>query len=145
MTVKRIKIGHQAQAEEPIYLFQSGKIVCGNYQYEGKMKKQFQGIFRTICELVEHKTTSDVLDVSSYRYWNTMSVYEEHIVLKLRKSIGATSLEKLAIETEVFLMLETVREEFKRAVSAKWRRIFKRADLDDPSTPTQGWHIFRKP
>ena len=145
MTVKRIKIGHQAQADEPIYLFQSGKIVCGNYQYEGKMKKQFQGIFRTICELVEHKTTSDVLDVSFYKYWNAMSIYEEHIALKWKKSIGARSLEKLAIETEVFLLLETVKEEFRQAVSAKWRRVFKRADSNDPSTSTQSWHLFRKP
>jgi hypothetical protein len=145
MTVKRIKIGHQTQADEPIYLFQSGKIVCGNYQYDGKMKQQFQGIFRTICELVEHKTARDVLDVSSYRYWNAMTIYEERIAFKWRKSIGARPLEKLAIETKIFLMLEPVREEFNRAVSAKWKRIFKSSDINDPSTPTQGWHLFRKP
>ncbi len=142
--MEKIKIAHQEQANESIYLLKSGKVVCGNYQYNGKMKKEFQDIFSIICDLTYQQTSTDTLDVSSYSYWNAMNIYEERLAKKWKKSISAKELEKLAIETEVFLMLEVVKEEFKRAVSAKWKRINKISETHDPSRPTQGWHLFRK-
>jgi hypothetical protein len=145
MTPIRIKIGHQNQANEPIYLYPNGKIVCGNYEYSGKYKQRFREVYALISDLVDQSHPDDSIDVSTFRFWNAAEVYDEYIAKKWKKSIGAKTLERLAIETRIFLELEEVRSEFKRAVSAKWKKIFRNSDISDPTTPTQGWHLFRNP
>lgn len=72
-----------------------------------------------------------------------MDIYEEHIARPWKKSIGARKMEQLAMETEIFLMLDPLREEFTRAVAAKWKKVFRRSRSDDPNRPTQAWHLFR--
>jgi hypothetical protein len=141
--MKRIKIGHQGQADMPIHLLPSGKIVCGAYKYSGVKVREFRGVFETIASKVDFAAPSDELDVSNYTFWNAMDIYEQHIARPWKKSISARKMERLAVETEVFLMLEPIRAEFRRAVAAKWKRIFKKSNPDDPNRPTQGWHLLR--
>jgi hypothetical protein len=39
-------------------------------------------------------------------------------------------------------MLEKIKNEFKKAVGLKWKRIFKKSDPNDPTTPIQAWQIL---
>ena len=84
----------------------------------------------------------NILDVSDFQYWDALNIFEEHIAKPWNKSVSAEQLERLSIETQVFLMLEPVREMFKKAVRKRWRRISKSYSVDDPNRPGQGWQIL---
>lgn len=145
MAITRIKIGHQQQADLPVHLYPTGKIVCGDYEYSGKHKQDFRRICNLISELVDHRQSDDSIDVSAYRPWNAIEVYEEYIAKPWKRSIGARTLERLANETIIYFELEKLRAIFEQDVAAKWKRIFRNSDINKPTTPTQGWHLFRNP
>lgn len=137
-----IKVGHQQQADKPIYLLSNGIIECGKFRYDGRYKKKFKTIHDRILNLAIGKPRDGVLDVSHYQYWDAIRIYHDYVAAKWIKTVSAKRIERFAIETEVFLLLEGVREEFKRAVGLRWKKDFKKADLDDPNTPRQGWQIL---
>ncbi|EPY1013307.1 hypothetical protein ACW9OX_004407, partial [Vibrio vulnificus] len=141
----KIQVGYQAQAEEPIFLLSSGHICCGEYKYQGRMKNDFKGVYQTILDLVKNKPTDDVLDVTKYQYWNALNIYEELIAKEWKKSVSAKKLHQLSIETEVYLMIEPIKNEFKRAVHARWLRESKKYEFGDPKRPAKGWQIFIAP
>lgn len=142
MTVKRIKIAYQRQANKPIYLRSSGVIECGNFKYNGRYKDAFKSFFVRICDLVHDKHGEDEYDVSGYKYWNAINIYNDYIAAYWHESISAEQVKKFADETEVVMILEKIKSEFKRAVSLKWKRIFKKSNANDPQTPTQAWQIL---
>lgn len=138
----RILVGHQKQADKPIYLLATGAILCGRFRYEGRDKKDFKELHEKILSLTRIRPQHDVLDVSHYQYWDAVRIYHEYMAAQWRRSIGAKKMEQFAIETEVFMLLEPVRAEFKRAVGAKWRKQFMNADLSDPNVPRKAWQIL---
>jgi hypothetical protein len=143
MAIKRIKIAYQRQANKPIYLMSTGVIGCGRFNYRGRYKALFKTYFSKMCGLVHDG--SEVVgeyDVSEYKYWNAINIYNDYIVADWVASIDADQIERLANETEVAMMSEEIKNEFVRAVGSKWKRIFKRSDPDDPQTPTKAWQIF---
>ncbi len=142
MAVKGIKIAYQQQANKPIYLLATGAIECGDFKYTGRYKDEFKSFFVRICDLVHDKHKVDECDVSEYKYWNAINIYNDYIVAHWRESISAEQIERFANETEVVMMLEKIRHEFTRAVELKWRRIFRKSDPNDPRTPTQAWQIL---
>jgi len=142
MAVKRIKIAYQQQANKPIYLLATGVIECGNFKYRGRYKDEFKSFFVRICDLVHDKHGIDEYDVSEYKYWNAINLYNDYIAAHWHESISAEQVEKFANETEVVMILEKIKSEFKRAVGLKWKRIFKKSDPNDPRTPTQAWQIL---
>jgi hypothetical protein len=141
MRSQRIKIGNQSQADLPIYLTSSGCLICGALDYRQSNAAHLKELYFKIHELVG--AGNEDLDVSQYRYWNALNIYEEHIAVPWNKSLSAEFLEKLSIETQVFLMLKPVRELFKKAVARRWCRIFRASNPDDPNRPTQAWQILK--
>ena len=137
-----IKIGHQEQANKPIFLLPSGAVECGNFKYDGRYKDNFKAIYNKILDIAYSKPRDGVVDVSNYKYWNAIRIYDEYVAAKWINTVSARRIEKFANETEVFLLLEDIRTEFKRAVGLKWKKIFKKADLNDPKTPRSGWQIL---
>ena len=101
MDKNRIKIGHQEQADLPIYLYKNGKLVCGKYEYYGKYIKKFSRVYEVIYDLVRPESSVSGIDVSMFKPWNAIEIYEEYIAKPWNKSIGAKSLERLSIETQV--------------------------------------------
>jgi hypothetical protein len=145
MPYRKIKIGYQQQAQENIFLYENGKIMCGEYQYDGRLKKDFAKAFQRICELAPRsKYKEQIIDVSECKFWSAIDVYD-YMVSKWQKSCSIQRVEHFANDTEIRLILNPIHEEFKRAVSAKWKRVFKNSDINDPNTPTKGWHVFKKP
>lgn len=138
---KRIKIAYQQQANKPIYLLSTGTIECGNFKYNGRYKDEFKALFARISDLVHDKQESDEYDVSEYKHWNAINIYD-YIVQHWSKSVSAEQVEKFANETEVVMILEKIRHEFIRALGLKWKRIFRKSDPRDPKTPTQAWQIL---
>lgn len=138
----KIKVGQQQQAGKPIYLLPTGTIECGKFRYEGRYKRKFKSIFNTIYSLAHTKPKHGTLDVSGYRYWDAVRIYDDYVIPHWCKSVSAVRLEKFACETQVFLMLEDVRREFKRAVAAKWKREFKRRNPDDENRLWHAWQIL---
>lgn len=141
MKVKRIRIAQQQQANKPIYLLATGAIECGNFKYTGRYKDEFKSFFIRICDLVHDKHGVDEYNVSEYKYWNAINIYD-YIVMHWLESISAEQVEKFANETEVKIMLEKIRCEFIRALNLRWRRIFKKSDPNDPNTPRQAWQLL---
>ena len=123
--MKRIKIGHQMQADLPMHLIASGKIVCGAFEYSGAKTSEFRGVFEAIASTVKCLPPNTEFDVSDYKFLDAMNIYEEYIARPWKKSISAQKMERLAVETEIFVMLEPLRAEFKRSVATKWKRIFR--------------------
>lgn len=142
MTVKKIKIAYQQQANKPIYLLEAGVIECGNFKYSGRCKDEFKSFFVRICDLVHDRHGIDEYDVSEYQLWNAIKIYNDYIVVHWHESISAEQVQKFANETEVVMILEKIKCEFKRAVGLRWKRIFKKSDRNDPRTPTQSWQIL---
>lgn len=140
--IKRIKIGHQKQADKPVYLLATGVVQCGNFCYKGRYKSKFKSIFGRICELVDIKRITEEIDVSGYKYWDAVRIYDEYVVERWVSSVSARRLEKFANETEVFMLLEDIKVEFKRALALRWRRVFKKSDPKDPNTPKQAWKLL---
>ena len=120
MAVKKIKIAYQQQANKPIYLLASGVIECGNFKYRGRYKDEFKSVFVRICELVNDMHGIDEYDVSKYKYWNAINIFSNYIVAHWLESISAEQVEKFANETEVVMLLEKIKNEFKRAVGLRW-------------------------
>jgi hypothetical protein len=142
MTKINIKVGHQKQADKPIYLLPTGAIQCGRFLYEGRYKKKFKAVYERILSLAPCKPRDGVIDVSQYHYWDAIRIYHEYVVVKWVKSVSAKQIEQFANETEVFRMLEDIRTEFKRAVGLKWQKEFKKANPNDPNRPRQAWQIL---
>jgi hypothetical protein len=140
--MRKIKIAHQQQANKPIYLLQTGAIECGNFRYDGRYKKRFKLLFEEITGLAYTKLKDGVLDVSQYKYWDAIRIYDDYILPKWLKSISAKKVEELAAETQVVLMLEDINHEFNRAVALKWRRIFHQSDPNNANTPKLAWQIL---
>jgi hypothetical protein len=140
--VTRIKVGQQQKAGKPIYLLRTGAVECGKFRYEGRYRKKFKSIFEEICSLAPTKPKDGVLDISGYRYWDAMRIYDDYVVARWCKSVSATGLEKFACETQIFLMRRLIQSEFKRAVGLRWKREFRRRNTDDESTPWEAWQIL---
>src|SRR5438128_11372080 len=96
----KIKVGQQEQARKPIYLLQTGAVECGKFRYEGRYKKKFKSIFARIYSLAHTKPKNGILDVSGYRYWDAVRIYDDYVVVRWCKSVSATKLEKFACETQ---------------------------------------------
>lgn len=140
--MRKIKIAHQQQANKPIFLWRTGTLECGNFRYDGRYKKRFRLLFERIIELTNPKPKDDVLDVSEYKYWDAIQIYEEYILARWVKSISAKKVEQLAVEAQVALLVEDIKQEFKRAVALKWKRIFHISDPNNADTPKQAWQIL---
>jgi hypothetical protein len=140
--VTKIKVGQQKQADKPIYLLHTGAVECGRFRYEGSCKRKFRSIFNRICLLAHTKPKDGVLDISDYKYWDAMRIYDDHVVAHWCKSVSAVRLEKFASETEIVLMLAEIKSEFKRAVGLRWKREFKKYDPNDENIPREAWQIL---
>jgi hypothetical protein len=140
--VTKIKIGQQEQAGKPIYLLRTGAVECGKFRYEGRCKKQFRSMFERIYSLADTKAKNGILDVTTYRYWDAVRIYDDYVVARWCKSVSATRLEKFARETQIVSMLRIIQPEFKRAVGLKWKRAFQKRDPGDANTPWQAWQIL---
>ncbi len=138
----KIKVSQEKHARKPIYLLPTGVVECGKFRYEGRYKKKFKSIFHRIYSLAHTKPKDGVLDVSGYRYWDAMRIYEDYVVARWCKSVSAVRLETFACETEIVLILANIRREFERAVGAKWKREFKKRNPDDENTAWQAWQIL---
>jgi hypothetical protein len=138
----KIKIAHQQQANKPIYLLRTGAIECGNFRYDGRYKKKFKLLFERIAGLAHTKPRDGVLDVSLYKYWDAIRIYDDYILAKWLKSISASKIIQFAAEAQVVLLLEDIKDEFKRAVGLKWKRIFQKSDPNNANTPKQAWQIL---
>lgn len=139
--MRKIKIAHQKQANKPIYL-RTGAIECGNFRYDGRYKQKFKLRFEKITGLAQTKPTDGVLDVSQYKYWDAIRIYDDYILAKWLKSISARKVEQFAVEAQVVLLLEDIKQEFERAVGLKWKRIFHKSDPNNANTPKQAWQIL---
>jgi hypothetical protein len=83
----KIKIAHQQQANKPIFLLRTGAIECGNFQYDGRYKEKFKFLFEKIAGLAHTKPIDGVLDVSLYKYWDAIRIYDDYVLAKWLKSI----------------------------------------------------------
>jgi len=140
--VIKIKVGQQEQADKPIYLLSTGVVECGKFRYRGRHKQKFKAIFNRIYSLAHTKPKDGVLDISGYKYWNAVRIYEEYVVRRWCKSVSAIQLEKFASETEIVLMLAEIKSEFKRAVGLRWKKEFRKRDPNDEQTPWHAWQIL---
>jgi hypothetical protein len=140
--VTKIKVGQQQKAGKPVYLLPTGALECGRFRYEGRYKKRFKSIFNRICLLARTKPKDGVVDISDYKYWDAIRIYQDYVVANWYKSVSAVRLERFATETEIVLMLEEVKREFKRAVGLKWKKEFKKCDPNDVNSPVEAWQIL---
>ena len=120
----------------------SGTIVYGKFQYCGRFKHRFARIHKTIRRTAHTEIKNDVLDVSQYRYWDAITIYDQYILPEWRRSVSAKQVEAFAVETKVSLLVAAIRREFIRALGAKWRRVFKQCDPNALETPRQAWQIL---
>jgi len=81
-----IKIGHNNQANKPIFLFANGCVECGRYRYNGRYKEKFKRYFDEILELANSKPKQDIVDVSQVRYWDAISIYKNGYQVRLKPS-----------------------------------------------------------
>jgi len=79
MKMTKIKIGHQDQADKPIYLLPTGAIQCGRFRYEGRYKKKFKAIYDRIACLAHGTPKNRMLDVSQAKYWDALRIYHEYV------------------------------------------------------------------
>jgi hypothetical protein len=142
MTKIKIKVGHQEQADKPIYLLPTGAIQCGRFRYEGRCKRRFKAIHERILSLASDNHPDGVVDVSQYHFWDAIRIYHDYVVSKWLKSVSAEQIERFANETEVVMMLKEIQAEFKRAILLRLQRELRRADPEDPNRPRQAWQIL---
>jgi hypothetical protein len=142
MLKTRIKIGHQKQADKDIYLLHTGAILCGRFRYEGRFKKKFRDVYLRITDLAHSKPSDGVLDVSMYKHWDAIEIYNEYIVTNWKKTVSAQTILRFANETEVVFLLDPIKSEFKRALGLRWKRQFRNSDPLDPKTPRMAWQIL---
>jgi len=138
----KIKIGHQNQANKPIYLTQAGKIICGKFSYSGKYKSSLKEIYRSIKDLAYSKPKGEVLDVTNYKYWTAANIYDDYLVPKWQRTITVEKMEKFASETVIREMIAKIIPIFRKSLRAKWKRIFKKLDPTDEQTPKNPWEIL---
>lgn len=142
MAVTRIKVAQERQADKSIYLLPTGAIECGRFRYNGRYKKKFKVIFGRVISLAHTRPKDGVLDISQYKYWDAIGIFQDYVAANWFQSVSAGRLEKFAIETEIVLILEDVRCEFKRAVGLKWRKVFKNSDPNNKNTLRKPWQIL---
>lgn len=144
MRTDRIKVGREPNTGNGVFLMRSGQLICGGYTYNGRMIKEFRGLFETVWDMIDRSEVVDELDISQYRYWNALNIYDELIVPKWEESLSAKALHDLSIETQIHLMMKPVKSEFMRAISSAWKRAVKKSAPEDPNRPTQAWHLCRQ-
>jgi hypothetical protein len=144
MLPNKIKIGHHDQADEPIFLYPNGEIVCGIFKCSGKSVNKFRNTYELICDLVEKRQPDGSIDVSAFRFWTAPDLYEEYIARPWKKSIGAKKLYQLANESIIYRELQGVISVFNKVLHTKWKKEFRSSDINDPDRPTHGWHLFKK-
>lgn len=137
-----IKIGSQRQAKKPVFLYNNGSIVCGNFIYKGRHRESYRKYYYYFLEHANSKAKNDILDVSEYKLWDATLIYNEYMAPKWQKTMSIDKLSAFANETEIRKRIETIIPEFVRALGAKWRRIFKNSNPADPVTPKQAWQIL---
>jgi hypothetical protein len=142
MNTAKIKIGQQEQAQKAIFLLHTGVIQCGRFEYRGGCREQFRSIYERITDVAFDRPIDGVLDVSGYRYWDAIRIYNDFILKRWCARISSRRIERFATETAIVQMLDVIRAEFRRSVGAKWKRLFKRSDPLSPDTPKMAWQIL---
>ena len=138
-----IKIGNQSEANKDIFLHENGHVSCGRYEYKGSSIKIFKDIYEEIIERAGKKPINNVIDVSMYKTWDAVTIYDEYIVNHWVKAITSKTIEKMANETIICRLVNTIKPEFTLAVRKAWKKIFLAwKDKDDPNTPRNPWQIF---
>jgi len=137
-----IKIGYQKQAGKHIYLLNNGNVMCGNFTYKGRYSSNFKQYYERILEISHKKEIKGIVDVSLSRYWDAQSIYNDYLCKNWQKTISVEKMRKFADESEIREMIKVIQKEFIRAVNLKWKKIFKRSNLSDPSTPKIAWQIL---
>lgn len=138
---KRILLAIQKQSGKPIFLYENGEVVCGNFTYKGRYQKRFAEIYQKIFNLVDHKNKIEI-DVSKYKYWSAIEIYDNYIILNWIKSVSAHKIESFAKQTIVTLLVNEIKEEFIRAVSNKWKRMVLHVDSNNSDYPKDAWNIL---
>lgn len=82
------------------------------------------------------------MDVSTVRYWDAISIYDDYLVPKWQKSVTTTKMESFANETAIYRILEIIKPEFNHALRQKWKNIFMKWDKNDPNLPRHPWKIL---
>ena len=137
-----MKVAHQSQADKPIYLLSTGVIQCGRFEYRGRFRSQFKDVFARISDVTFDKPRSGELDVSGYREWDAIAIYNDYVLRKWCRTVSAKRIERFATETMIVRLLDGVRAEFLRSLGLKWKKIFKVSDKMDPATPRHAWQIL---
>jgi hypothetical protein len=137
----KLLIGHQDQADKPIYLLANGSVECGRYCYNGRHQQKFKQYYREIVDTDIARPKNGTVDVSDVAYWDAIDVYDRYVCQKWVKSVSAGKLKRFADETYVRIRLKDIETEFKHATRARWLREF-RARSGDPSRPNNVWEIF---
>ena len=138
----KIKIGHQPQANKPIFLLHNGNIVCGKFIYKGRFVQEFKEHYGTILGYAYKTSKNGILDVSDAVYWDAPAIYDKYIVPHWQSTITAKKIERFANETEIKKITESMKPEFQRGLRSKWKKIFMAADKDDPNLARDPWEIL---
>jgi hypothetical protein len=138
----KIKIGHQTQANKPIFLLHNGHIVCGKFIYKGRFIKTFANYYRTILEHTDKKNKQTLLDVSAVRYWDAITIYDHYLIPRWQRGITTKKIENFARESKIYKIIEEMKPEFKHALRQKWKKIFMKWDKNDPNLPRNPWEII---
>lgn len=136
-----IKIGQQEQANKPIFLLPNGNIICGNFTYKRRFVEQFKKNYQIIFDLIPRKSKTSFLDVSEYRYWDAISIYD-YLVHKWQRGISVRKVEQFANETEITKVVTSMIPEFRRAVDRRWLRIFRSSNPIERDTLKEAWQIL---
>lgn len=138
-----IKLGYQNQAGKAVFLHENGLLVCGKFQYKSISNlKKFKNYFKIILDLTDKKPKQGVLDVSHVTFWDAISIYDNYVVTNWVANVSARKLEKFANETQISIIRSDIEPIFKQALVRRWRSVFKKYDLDDPSIPRESWQIL---
>ena len=102
-----------------------------NWSYTGG-SYSLDFVYVNICcsfrdDNIHYKHGVDEYNVSEYKYWNAINLYDDYITAHWHELISAEQVKKFANETEVSMILEKIKSEFKRAVGLKWKKIFKKS------------------
>ena len=138
-----IKIGNQSQAKKDIFLHKNGSITCGKFIYKGRFINHFKAIYHEIIGYSNKQPVKNIVDVSKYKIWDAVTIYDQYILEHWVKSITSKTIERMAHETIVCRLVDSIKPEFNRALRSKWTKIFVAwKDKDDPNTPRDPWQIL---
>jgi hypothetical protein len=86
--------------------------------------------------------------ITAFIHWRirsrkmVLSMFQMRSIGTPRKSVSATKLRQFADENQIVSMLAVMQPEFKRAVAARWKKIFARDKNRDDTTPWNAWQIL---